>query len=109
MVTQTNTHSGDIIKGTLTFGVVNAELWAVGEGLVGSEAGLTSCGGRRDCQKNRKILQEVELVGIGGGIGPRALRRRQGMARGAWSQTSVEQSLRRRAVVEGERDTETDR
>lgn len=59
-----HTHTRDIIRGTPTFGVVSAELWAVGEGLVGSEAGFTSCGGRRNCQKKRKILQEVELVSV---------------------------------------------
>lgn len=70
---------------------------------MGSEAGFTSCAERRDSQK-KKILQGVELVGAGGGVGPRARRRRRPMARGAWSQTSGGWSPCRRAAVEGERE-----
>lgn len=80
----------------------------VGEGLVGNEAGFTSCAERRDSQKKKKILQGVELVGAGGGVGPRARRRKwRPMARGAWSQTSGGRSPCRRAEVEGERERRT--
>lgn len=93
------THSGDIISGRspLAWSLLSCEQW--GRGWWAAKKASLPVEGEH-CQEERRIFQEVELAGVVGEVGPGARRRQQGMARGAWSRTSGEQSPCRQAVVE---------